>query len=97
MAASGAQSGRSENVSPANETWMHRRVVLPAVGNQTVAGQRVVTFPASELSERPGAVDTPQPRAVALPPDHAFSDQNRLACHHHSPLNTWIMGAEARL
>src|ERR1700754_4606902 len=51
----------------------HGGVNLFAVRNQCVACEWVVVLPARQLTDPPdSAVNRPQTRAVALPPDHPF-------------------------
>jgi hypothetical protein len=53
-------------------------VDLLAIGNQRVARERQVVFPAGELSDAPdGAVGGTQARAVTLAPDHALMTGRR--------------------
>src|SRR5262249_5573874 len=51
----------------------HRRVNLLAVGNQRVAGERVVMLPTRQLADATdGTIDSLESAAVALTPHHPF-------------------------
>ena len=57
----------------AERTRPHRRVNLFTIGDERVAGQRVVVLPARQLADAPdGAVDGRQTGGVTTSPDHSF-------------------------
>src|ERR1700739_429560 len=62
----------SEQVAE-NGSGEHRRMDLLAVGDQRVAGERIVVLPTGQLADATHrAVDGSKSAAIALAPDYAF-------------------------